>query len=69
MKNTPGTAHECSPGIFPPTEELCDVTGTYLLPDVEISSEQPISSPTNPRRSKYNLRHNPKPNCIDDYRY
>ena len=25
--------------------------------------------PTNPRSEKYDLRHNPKPNCNDDYRY
>ena len=40
-----------------------------MEPDVESSSEQPENSPTNPRSSKYNLRHNPKPNCNDDYRY
>ena len=71
LRNTPGTAHECSLENFPRTEELCDVTDTYAdkEPDVEISSEQPNSSPTNLRSSKYNLRHNPEPNCNDDYRY
>ena len=64
MRNTPGTAHECSPEVFPQTEEVSDVTDTYLHmePDLEASSEQPENSPTNPRSSKYNLRHNPKPN-------
>ena len=54
MRNTPGTAHECFPENFPPTGELCDVTDTYpdMEPDVEISSEQRSSSPTNPRSSK-----------------
>ena len=71
MMKTQGTAHECSPEIFPPTEELCDVTDTYpeVEPDVETSSEQPSSSPTDPRSFQYNLRHNPKPNCNDDCRY
>ena len=40
-----------------------------MEPDVEASSEQPESIPTNPRSSKYNLRYNPKPNCNDDYKY
>ena len=37
-----------------------------MEPDVEISSEQPNSSPINPRSSKYNLGHNQKPNCNED---
>ena len=70
MSNTPGTTHECSHAIFPQTQELCDVTGAYrdMEPGVETSSEQPSSNPTNPRSSKNNLRHNPKPICNDDYR-
>ena len=70
MRNTPGTAQECSPEIFPQLEHLCDVTDTYpdMTPDLETSPEQSNSSPTNPRSSKYNLRHNSKPNCNDDYR-
>ena len=32
-------------------------------------TQLPEPSPTNPRSEKYNLRHNPKPNCNDDYRY
>ena len=71
MRKTPGTTHECSPEIFRQTDELSDVTDTYphMEPDVESNTEQPESSPNNPRSSKYNLRHNPKPNCNDDYRY
>ena len=70
-RNKPETAHECSPEISPQTDELSDVTDTYphMEPDVEPNTEQPQNSATNPRRSKYNLRHNPKPNCNDDYRY
>ena len=71
MRNTPGSLHVCSPEIFPDTGEVNDVTDTcpHMEPDVETSSEQAENSPTNPRSSKYNLRHNPKPNCNDDYRY
>ena len=71
MRNTPGTEHDCSTEKFPETEDLCDVTDTYpnMEPDVEMSSEQPNGSPTIPRNSKYNLRHNLEPNCNDDYRY
>ena len=71
MRNTQGTTHERSPEIFPPIDETNDVadTYTYMEPDVGTSSEQQANSPSNPRSSKYNLRHNPKPNCNDDYRY
>ena len=70
-RNRPGTAKECSPENFPAREETCDVTDTYpnMETDVEISSEQPNSSPTKPHSSKYTLRHNPQTNCDDDYRY
>ena len=71
MRNIPGTTHECSPEISPQTEELSDVTDTYpdMEHDVEASLEQPKTSPTKPRCSKDNLRHNPKPTCNNDYRY
>ena len=71
MRNIPGTTHECSPEIFPQTDEVSDVTDTYphIEPDVELSSEQPEDSPTNPHSSKHNLRHNAESNCNDDYRY
>ena len=39
-----------------------------MQPDVDMSVEQPDTTPTNPRSSKYDLRHNPTPNCNDDYR-
>ena len=69
MRNTAGTTHGCSTESFPQTDELSDVTDTYshMEPDVDPSSEQPEKSPTNPRSSKYNLRHNPKPKCNGDY--
>ena len=71
MRNTRGTTHECSPEISLPTDDTSDVADTYthMEPDVGTSSEQQGSSPSNPRSSKYNLRHNPIPNCNDDYRY
>ena len=71
LRNTPGATLECSPEIFPQTDEISEVTDTYphMEPDVDSSSEQPENCPTNPRSSKYSLRHNPKPNCNDDYRY
>ena len=71
MRNTPGTTQECSPEIYPQIDEVSNVTDPYphVEPDEEPSSEQPETSPTNPRSSKYKLRHNPKPNCNNDYRY
>ena len=71
MRNTPGNAHECFPECFPYTDEVSDVADTcpHMEPDVESSSEQEENSPNNPRCSKYTVRHIPKPNCIDDYRY
>ena len=71
LRNAPGTTHECSPEIFPPTDETSDVADTYthVEPDVGTCSEQQGKSPSNPRSSKYNLRHKPRPNCNDDYRY
>ena len=71
MRNTQGTTHECSPENFPPKDDTSDVadTHTHMEPDVGTSLGQQENSPSNPRSSKYNLRHNPKPNCNDDYRY
>ena len=71
MRNTRGTSHECSPEIFPPIHDTSDVADTYthMELDVGTSSGQQENSPSNPRSSNYNLRHNPKPNCNDDLRY
>ena len=59
--NTPRTAGDWSREIVCQTYELCDVTDTcpYIEPDVETNSEQPNNNTTNPRSSKYILRHNP----------
>ena len=67
--NTPRSARECSREVFPQTEDLSDVTGTYTYRefDMETNSEQTKKSPTNHRSSKYNLRHNPKPKSNDVY--
>ena len=50
MRNTLGTAHQCSLETFPQTNEICDLANTYsdMETDVETSSEQPNKSPTNP---------------------
>ena len=71
IRNTPGKPHVCCPEINPCTGEVNDVTDTcpHMEPDVESSLEQPQNSPSDLRSSKYNLRHNRKPNCNDDYRY
>ena len=71
LRNTPGSPHMCSPENFPKTHEHGDVTDTcpHMEPDAATSLEQPQNSPTNPRSSKNDLRHNPKPNCKDDYRF
>ena len=38
-------------------------------PDADASVEQLDPAPTDPHSSQYDSRHNPKPNCNDDYRY
>ena len=70
-RSTPGTVQEDSSNIFPHTDEVGDGTDTdhHMQPDADNSVEQIDPTPTNPRSSKYDLRHNPKPNCNDDYRY
>ena len=70
-RSTPGTTQEDSSDILPHTDEMGDGTDTdhYMQPDADNTVEQNDPTPTNPRSSKYDLRHNPKPNCNDDYRY
>ena len=71
MKSTPGIIPESSPEIIPQPD------GSYDGRDVDhdtqsdavISVQQLNPTPTNPRSSKYDLRHNPKSNCDHDYRY
>ena len=71
MRDTQGNTHECSPEILPPVHDTSDVADTYTHaePDPGTNSRQQENNLSNPRSSKYNLRHNPKPNCNDDYRY
>ena len=70
-RSTPGTTRQCSPEIIPQVHNSCDGTDTdhYMQPDADTSVEQNDPTPSNPRSSKYDLRHNPRPNCNDDYRY
>ena len=67
----PGTIQEDSPEILPHTDEIGDGTDTdhYMEPDAEVDAEPFSPTNNNLRSAKYDLRHNPKPNCNDDYRY
>ena len=70
-RSTQGTIQEDSSEILPHTDEIDDGTDTdhYMQPDADTTVEQIDSTLTNPRSSKYDLRHSPRPNCNDDYRY
>ena len=70
MKNTQGTIRENYPESIPQADRSYDGTDTdhYIQPDAETSVEQADPPPSNPRSSSYDLSHNPKPNCSDDYR-
>ena len=70
-RSTPGTTRESSPELFPQVDNSYDGTDRdhYMQPDADTSVEQIDPMPTNPRSSKYDPRHNAKPNCNDDYRY
>ena len=70
-RSTPGTTQEDSSNILPHADEIDDGADTdqYMQPDADNSVEQIGPTPTSPRSSKYDLRHNPRPNCNDDYRY
>ena len=71
MRSTPETMRESSSEIIPQVDKSYDGTDTdhYMQPDADASAEQLDPTPTNPRSSKYDLCHNPKPKCNDDYRY
>ena len=71
MRSTPRTIREKTPEIIPQTDRSYEGTDTdhYMQPDADTSVEQLDPTPTNPRSSNYDLRHNPDPNCNDDYRY
>ena len=64
----PGTIGENYPEIFQKADGFCDGTDTnqYLEPDTDLSVEQHNSTPINPRSTKYDLRHNQKPNFHDE---
>ena len=66
----PGTIQEDSPEILPHKDEEGDRTDTdhYMEPDAEANSEQLSPTDVNHRCEKFDLPHNPKPNCNDDYR-
>ena len=69
-RSTPATIQKDSSEILPHTNDIEDETDTdhYMQPDADTSVEQIDRTPTNPRSSKYDLRHNPRPNCNNDYR-
>ena len=71
MRSTPGIIPGNSPENTPQPDGSYDGRNVDhdTQPDADMSVEQPDPTPTNPRSSKYDLRHNPKPNCNDDYRY
>ena len=71
MKSTLGTRRESSPEFFLQTDRSYDGMDTDhdMQPDAEAGVEQLDPTPTSPRSSKNDLRHNPKPNCNDDYRF
>ena len=66
--NIPGTIRENSPEIIPQPHRSYDERDIDhdTQPDADTSVEQRDPTPTNPRSSKYDLRHNPTPNCKDD---
>ena len=67
MRNTPGIIPGNSPEIILQPDVSYD--GREVDHDKQPIVEQHDLTPTNPRSSKYDLRHNPKPNFNDDYRY
>ena len=71
VRNTSGITPENSPENIPHPDGSSDGRDMDrdTQPDADMSVEQLDPMPTNPRSSKYDLRHNPKPNCNDDYRY
>ena len=70
MRNTPGITPENPPEIIPQPDGSPDGRDVdrNTQPDADMSVEQLDPMPTNPCSSKYDLRHNPKPNCNEDYR-
>ena len=69
IRSTPGTTPGNSPEIIPQPDGSYDERDVDhdTQPHRDTSVEQLDPTPTNPRSSKYDLRHNPKPNCNEDY--
>ena len=71
-RSTPGTIQEePSDILLRNADEIDDGADTdhYMQLDADNSIEQSDPMHTNPRSSKYDLRHNPRPSCNDNYRY
>ena len=71
IRSTPGIIPGNSPKIAPQPDGSYDGRDVDhdTQPHGDTSVEQLEPTPTNPRCSKYDLRHNSKPNCNEDYRY
>ena len=71
MRSIPGTIPGNSPDIISQPDRSYDGMDTDhdMQPDADARVEQLDLTPANPRSSKYELHHNLKPNCNDDYRY
>ena len=71
MRKTLRTIRENSPESIAQSHRSYDERDVDhdTQPDADTSVEQIDPTPTNSRSSKYDLRHNPKLNCNDDYSY
>ena len=71
MRSTPGTKPQSSPESIRRPDGSHDGMDTDhdMQPDANTSVVQLEPTPTNPNSSKYDLRHNSKSKCNDDYRY
>ena len=70
-KTIPGTTSWVAQKFFPQVDRIHEGTETdhdtsYIR---DTDSEHHNPNLTNPRNTVYDLRHNPKPNCIDDHHY
>ena len=70
-RSTPGRIQADSSDNLPHAVQTDDGTDMdrHMQHDADNSVEQIGPTPTNPRSSKYDLRHYPRSNCNDDYRY
>ena len=71
MCTVPGSIQEDSPEIFSHTYEVGDGTDPdhHMELDAEANLEQLSPTDPNHRSTNFDLRHNPKPKCNDDYSY